>query len=155
MTLNTKQQNIEEVSDLFTHINKSGRRTSWNISKDLSASFKYALNGIGYALKSQRNFRIHTFIGFLVALLAIWLDLPLADLAIISITIGSILVLELINTSIEAVVDLSIGRRFHPLARVAKDCAAASVLIGSMTALIIAILLIIPPALEKLGVYKL
>ena len=62
------------------------------------------------------------------------------------------MILELINTSIEAVVDLSIGRRFHPLARIAKDCAAASVLIGSITALVIAILLIMPSIVEKISV---
>ena len=150
MTLHTQKKNIEEVSDLCDHINNSSRRRSWKISKDLPSSFQYAAQGIGYAFKSQRNFRIHIFIGLAVASLAIWLQLPLIHLAIIANTIGAILILELINTSIEAVVDLSIGRRFHSLARIAKDCAAASVLIGSITALIIAILLIVPSILEKI-----
>ncbi len=149
--LHSQKKNVEEVLELGDHINNSSRRNSWKTSKDLPSSFQYAAKGIGYAFKSQRNFRIHTFIGVLVASLAIWLDLPLLQLAIIANTIGAILILELINTSIEAVVDLSIGRRFHPLARIAKDCAAASVLIGSMIALIIAILLIMPSLLEKFG----
>ena len=151
MRLHSQKKNIEEVVDLDDHISNSSRRSSWKISKDLLSSFQYAAKGIGYAFKSQRNFRIHTFIGLLVTSLAIWLELPLLHLAIIANTIGAILILELINTSIEAVVDLSIGRRFHPLARIAKDCAAGSVLIGSMIALIIAILLIIPSLLEKFG----
>ena len=151
MRLHSQKKNIEEVVDLDDHISNSSRRSSWKISQDLHSSFQYAAKGIGYAFKSQRNFRIHTFIGLLVTSLAIWLELPLLHLAIIANTIGAILILELINTSIEAVVDLSIGRRFHPLARIAKDCAAGSVLIGSMIALIIAILLIIPSLLEKFG----
>ncbi len=151
MTLRNQKKNIEPVPDLLDGITNSSRRISWKISKDLPASFQYAAQGIGYAFKSQRNFRIHTFIGLVVAVLAIWLELPLINLAVIATTIGVILILELINTSIEAVVDLSIGRRFHPLAKIAKDCAAASVLIGSMTALIIAILLIIPSIFDKFG----
>ena len=151
MTLHNQKKNIDEHPDLSEHINNSSRRISWKTSKDLPSSFQYAVKGIGYALKSQRNFRIHTFIGLVVASLAIWLELPLIHLAIIANIIGVVLVLELINTSIEAVVDLSIGSRFHPLARIAKDCAAASVLIGSMTALIIAILLILPSISDKFG----
>ena len=151
MTLYNQKKNIEEVPDLSDHVNNSSRRISWKISKDLPSSFQYAAKGIEYAWKSQRNFRIHTFIGLVVLSFAIWLELPLIHLAIIANTIGVVLILELINTSIEAVVDLSIGRRFHPLARIAKDCAAASVLIGSMTALIIASLLILPSILDKFG----
>ena len=151
MKLYNQKKNIEEVPDLSDHINNSSRRSSWKISKDLLSSFQYAAKGIEYAWKSQRNFRIHTFIGLVVSSFAIWLELPLIHLAIIANIIGAVLILELINTSIEAVVDLSIGRRFHPLARIAKDCAAASVLIGSMTALIISSLLILPSISDKFG----
>ena len=93
MTLYNQKKNIEEVPDLSDHINNSSRRVSWKISKDLPSSFQYAAKGIGYAFRSQRNFRIHTFIGLLVASLAIWLQLPLLYLAIIAITIGVILIL--------------------------------------------------------------
>ena len=56
------------------------------------------------------------------------------------------------NTAIEAVVDLAIGRRFHPLARIAKDCAAAAVLVAAISALMIAAFLILPPLLLQLGI---
>ena len=62
----------------------------------------------------------------------------------------AVLVLELLNTAIEAVVDLAIGRRFHPLARIAKDCAAAAVLVAAISSLVIALLLLIPPLIERL-----
>ena len=66
--------------------------------------------------------------------------------------IGTIvLVLELLNTAIEAAVDLAIGRRFHPLARIAKDCAAAAVLVSAISSMLIALLLLLPPLILRLG----
>jgi len=65
--------------------------------------------------------------------------------------VAAVLVLELLNTAIESVVDLAIGRRFHPLAKVAKDCAAAAVLVASISSLVIALLLVLPPLLVRLG----
>ena len=67
------------------------------------------------------------------------------------LTVASVLVLELLNTSIEAVVDLAIGRRFHPLARIAKDCAAAAVMVAAIGSLLVAVLLLLPPLLNRLG----
>ena len=61
------------------------------------------------------------------------------------------LVLELLNTAIEAVVDLAIGRRYHPLARIAKDCAAAAVLVAAISSLLIALFLLLPPLLLRLN----
>ena len=80
-----------------------------------------------------------------------WLKLPLNEFAVLVLTVSSVLVLELINTSIEAVVDLSIGRRFHPLARIAKDCSAGAVLIASIGSLLIACYLLLPKLLVQLG----
>ncbi|AAP99254.1 MULTISPECIES: diacylglycerol kinase family protein [Prochlorococcus] len=148
---NTENSNTEKIADFSAHINKPFRRGSWKIAKDLPSSFKYASQGLGYAFLSQRNFRIHVFIGFSISALGVWLNLPFTDLAILVLTICAVLVLELLNTSIEAVVDLAIGRRFHPLARIAKDCAAASVLVCSISAFVIALLLLLPSILLKLG----
>ena len=62
----------------------------------------------------------------------------------VQLGLAAVLVLELINTATEAVVDLAIGRRFHPLARIAKDCAAAAVLVAAISSLVIAVLLLLP-----------
>ena len=128
----------------------ANRRGSWRIAGNLAASFRYASQGLKYSFTSQRNFRIHVVIGAIVFGLGLWLELNLNQLAVLVLTITAVLVLELINTSIEAVVDLAIGRRFHPLARIAKDCAAASVLVASISSLIIAVLLLLPPFLTHL-----
>ena len=94
---------------------KATGRGSWKISKNLLSSFKYAAQGLIYSFFSQRNFRIHIIIGAFVFGIALWLNLSVSELAILVLTIASVVILELINTSIEALTDLAIGRRFHPL----------------------------------------
>ena len=131
---------------------RSSRRKSWRIAQDLPSSLRYASQGIFYSFSSQRNFRIHVFIGALTLSLASWLKLSLNHLAILILTITAVLVLELLNTAIEAVVDLAIGRRYHPLARIAKDCSAGAVLVASISSILIALLLLLPPLLKKSGI---
>jgi diacylglycerol kinase (ATP) len=83
--------------------------------------------------------------------MGLWLGLSPDRLAVLVLTVTAVLVLELLNTATEAVVDLAIGRRFHPLARIAKDCAAAAVLVAALASLLIACLLLVPPLLTRLG----
>ena len=133
---------------------RRGRRMrvgAWKVAGDLPASFRYAAQGLAYGFASQRNFRIHVITGALVFLLALWLQLSLDRLAVLVLTVAAVLVLELLNTATEAVVDLAIGRQFHPLARIAKDCAAAAVLVAALASMGIALLLLVPPLLERLG----
>ncbi len=142
----------EQVTRLLSRKRNSFRRASWQISKDLPTSFRYAKQGLVYGFASQRNFRIHLCLGAITFALGLWLGLSAGHLAILSLTVSFVLALELINSSIEAVVDLFIGRRFHPLAGIAKDCAAAAVLVSSISALLIASLLLLQPLLIRLGI---
>ena len=130
---------------------RSLRHGSWRIASDLPASFRYAAQGLGYAFATQRNFRIHVLIGSVVFALAGWLQLDLIRLAVLVLTVTAVLVLELLNTAMEAVVDLAIGRRYHPLARIAKDCAAAAVLTAAISSMLIATFLLLPPLFLRLG----
>ena len=141
----------EEVAAMPLPGERALRRGAWKIAADLPASFRYAAQGLAYAFVSQRNFRIHVITGLVVFGLGFWLQLDWIQLAILVLTVAAVLVLELLNTAIEAVVDLAIGRRFHPLARIAKDCAAASVLVAAMSSLLIATFLLLPPLLLRLG----
>ncbi len=146
---------LDKITALSSHTSRSPgratRRGSWRIAGDLPASFRYAAQGLIYGFTSQRNFRIHVFTGVIVFGLGLLLKLTFSHLAVLVLTVAAVLVLELLNTAIEAVVDLSIGRRYHPLARIAKDCAAAAVLVASLSSLLIASLLILPPFLTFLG----
>ena len=133
-------------------LQRPNKRSSWKIAKDLPTSFLYAAKGIGYAFSTQRNFRIH--VGFALGAfgLGLLLGLNKSDLAIMALTATSVLVVELLNTAIESVVDLAIGKRFHPLAQIAKDCSAGAVLVASISSVLIAVLLLFPPLLKQLGI---
>jgi diacylglycerol kinase (ATP) len=130
---------------------KVRRLGAWQVAGDLPASFRYAAQGLIYGFASQRNFRIHVVMGAVVFALGVWLQLPTAQLAVLVLTVAAVLVLELLNTATEAVVDLAIGRRFHPLARIAKDCAAAAVLVAALSSVLIAGLLLLPPLMARLS----
>tara|TARA_B100000214_G_C23550372_1_gene438163 strand:- start:39 stop:497 length:459 start_codon:yes stop_codon:yes gene_type:complete len=136
-------------SDNLQRVNK---RSSWKIAKDLPTSFLYAAKGLRYAFSTQRNFRIHVGFALLAFALGLMLGLEKSDLAIMALTATSVLVVELLNTAIESVVDLAIGKRFHPLAKIAKDCSAGAVLVASISSLVIAILLLVPPLLKTFGI---
>ena len=141
-----------KVRDISKTLQRSNKRSSWKIAKDLPTSFLYAAKGLGYAFSTQRNFRIH--IGFALGAfgLGFFLGLNRSDLAIMALTATSVLVVELLNTAIESVVDLAIGKRFHPLAQIAKDCSAGAVLVASISSVLIAVLLLFPPLLKQLGI---
>ncbi|WP_264327335.1 diacylglycerol kinase family protein [Romeriopsis navalis] len=122
----------------------SNRDLAWHIAPSVFGSLRYAWMGISYAFQTQRNFRIHTIVGSIAIGLGIWLQLPAVELTVIGITIGLVLAMELLNTAIEAVVDLTVKQNYHELAKIAKDCAAAAVLISAFAALGVAGCLILP-----------
>ncbi len=107
-------------------------------------SFRYAFAGIWHTLKTQRNAKIHTAITVAVLLLGVWLRLPAPDWAVLALTIGVVFAAEIINTAIEAVVDL-VAPEFHPLAKIAKDAAAGSVLVLAVAAVVVGLLILLPP----------
>jgi diacylglycerol kinase (ATP) len=121
------------------------RPLAWQVANNLLASFRYAGSGVKYTFITQRNFKIHTLIALVAIALCIWLRLPLGDTAIIGLTVALVMTLELVNTAIEAVVDLLVKQSYHELAKIAKDCAAGAVLISALASLLVAALLILPP----------
>ena len=141
-----------EALNLSDNLQRQNKRSSWKIAKDLPTSFFYAAKGLRYAFSTQRNFRIHVGFALVAFALGSFLGLNKSDLAIMSLTVTSVLVIELLNTAIESVVDLAIGTRFHPLAQIAKDCSAGAVLVASISSLLIAVLLLFPPLIKTLGI---
>lgn len=121
------------------------RELSWQIASNLFVSFKYAWAGITYAFQTQRNFRIHVAVGALAIGLSVFLRLATVEVSIIAITSGLVLTLELVNTAIESIVDLTVKQSYHELAKVAKDCAAGAVLVSALVALLVGCTLILPP----------
>jgi diacylglycerol kinase (ATP) len=111
---------------------KRSRDLAWQIAPTLMLSFKYAWAGLSYAFITQRNFRIHTVIGTLAISLGVFLHLSAVEIAVICLTSGLVMALELLNTAIESVVDLTVKQSYHELAKIAKDCAAGAVLISAI-----------------------
>lgn len=106
-------------------------------------SISCALAGINHALKTQLNIKIHLLASVLVTITCLYLKMPPLELAIIILTITMVLVAEMLNTALEAAVDL-FSSRYHPLARVAKDVAAGAVLFTALNSLLVAYLLLWP-----------
>jgi diacylglycerol kinase (ATP) len=112
-------------------------------------SFGHAFQGWWYVIRTQRNAWIHALITMLVLLLGLWLHLPLRDWALLFLTIALVWTAEFINTALEAVVDLASPQQ-HPLAKVGKDVGAASVMLASLAAMLVGLLILGPPLLEKM-----
>lgn len=129
---------------------KKDSKTAWQVAPNLLTSFRYAWAGIIYAVRTQRNFRIHLAIGLVALILGILLHIQAIEAAVVAITISIVLVMELMNTALESVVDLTVGQTYHELAKIAKDCAAGAVLISAIAALLVAAFIYLPPFLVML-----
>ncbi len=121
------------------------REFSWKVASNLFVSFKYAWAGISYSFQTQRNFRIHISVCAMAIGLSVFLHLQAVEIAVIGITSGLVLALELLNTAIESVVDLTVKQTYHDLAKIAKDCAAGAVLVSALVAVLVAGILLLPP----------
>jgi diacylglycerol kinase len=121
----------------------------WETFVSRARSFRHAFRGWWYVIRTQQNAWIHAVITMLVLLVAFWLQLPLRDWAVLFLTIALVWTAEFINTALEAVVDLASPQK-HPLAKVGKDVGAAAVLIASLAAILVGLLILGPPLLEKL-----
>ncbi|BAY63497.1 diacylglycerol kinase [Calothrix brevissima NIES-22] len=121
------------------------RQFSWQVATNLFISFKYAWAGISYGFKTQRNFRIHVSVCAVAIALSVILHLSSVEIAIIAITSGLVLTLELLNTALESLVDLTVKQTYHELAKIAKDCAAGAVLVSALVSLLVGSILILPP----------
>lgn len=141
------QELSTSMPDLPEKVASSKRELSWRVASNLFVSFKYAWAGLTYAFQTQRNFRIDIGFGSLAIGLGVFLHLRSVEIAVIGLTSGLVLALELLNTAIESVVDLTVKQTYHELAKIAKDCAAGAVLVSALVAVLVAGVLLLPPLL--------
>ena len=118
--------------------------------RGLIGSFRFAIAGIAHLFRTQRNARIHLTVGIIACGLAAWLQISRVEWGVLVLTIASVLILEGINTALEAVVDL-VSPQVHPLARIAKDVAAGTVLIAAIASVGVGLAILGPPLLAKLA----
>ena len=102
-------------------------------------SFNHAFQGLVYAVRYERNMRIHLAVGLLVLVASVFLNVSRLELVAVVLAIVFVLIAEMINTAVEAVVDI-ITDEFDPRAKVAKDLAAGGVLLAAINALVVAYL---------------
>ncbi len=115
----------------------------------ITNSFYYAFAGLWFLLQTQRNARIHVILGAVACILGYWLGLSSVEWAIIVCAIAGVIILEGLNTSIEAAVDLA-SPEIHPLAKHAKDLAAGMVLVAAVASALIGLIILGPPLWHKL-----
>jgi len=108
-----------------------------------AGSFRYALAGLRALLITQPNVRIHLGLATLAVVLAALLGLSAAEWALLALTIGVVLAMEAMNSAVEAMVDL-LQPDHHALAGLAKDVAAAGVLLAAIASLAVGACLFLP-----------
>ncbi len=113
-------------------------------------SFNYAIEGLVWALRTQRNMRVHLTIAAFVAVGSLLLGVSRSQLIAVVFAISLVFVTELLNTAIEAAVDVA-TEHYDPLAKIAKDVAAGAVLVAAINALIVAYLVLFEPVEGLLG----
>lgn len=112
-------------------------------SRPLFQSFNFAIDGLVYVLRTQRNMRIHFLAAVAVLMLSLILGVETIQFILLVFAASIVIASELVNTAIEAVIDVT-TTSFDPMAKIAKDVAASAVLVSSMTALIIGYLIFYP-----------
>lgn len=113
-------------------------------------SFGYAFSGIAQAFREGRNFKVQLGFAVLAIVLGIAFRIDPAEWTAIAICIGVVLGGECMNTALEAIVDLA-SPDYHELAKRAKDCAAAAVLICSIASVAVAAFVFLPRIIQFLS----
>ncbi|MBC7810267.1 MAG: diacylglycerol kinase family protein [Burkholderiales bacterium] len=120
-------------------------------SSNRFTSLGYALAGWLYMLRRQKNTRLQALASVVVFVVALWLQIDAIGWALLVVTITIVWMAEFMNAAVEAVVNLA-TLELHPMAKVAKDVASAAVLLGVAASVIIGLLVLGPPLLQKLGI---
>ena len=119
-------------------------------SRNFLQSLGYAWNGLLFALRTERNMKIHAAAAILVLLGAWWLRIETWQMLIVLVAIVFVVFAELMNTVVEHMVDL-LTAELHPHAKVAKDVAAAAVLVASGFAVVAGVLVFARPLWEQVA----
>ena len=109
------------------------------------------MSGLGYALANERNLKVHAGVTVLVLIIVGLLGVNAVEASLLLLVTGLVWCMELVNSAIEATVDLVVGEQLHPLAKVAKDIAAAAVVIAALVAVSVGLLVLGPKAWQVLA----
>lgn len=117
----------------------------------LKKSFGHALDGVVLALEENQNLRIHFLIAVIIMIASLLFDVSRFEMGILGIMILLVISTEMLNTSVEKMVDL-ITKEHRQEAKFAKDVAAGMVLINAMGSIIVGSVIFIPHILALFGI---
>jgi diacylglycerol kinase len=106
-------------------------------------SFRFAFDGLAYAFRNEKNFRVHCMIALLVVVAMLVLPLDIVERALLLMMIMAVLVLELVNTALERAMDV-VQPDIHPTVKIVKDVMASAVLLGAVFSVLIGVLIFLP-----------
>ena len=106
----------------------------------LYRSFKFAVAGMRYCVRNERNFRIHTVAAITVCLISPFYRLDRVDVLLLALVVSLVIICEMFNTALEAVIDL-VTRDYNDLAKIAKDVSAGAVLVAAICAAVYGVVL--------------
>ena len=129
-------------------ISRDERKKQKGIKKFFN-SFTYPIKGLKYAYRNEQNLVFDVGVALLVVIAGFLFKVSVTEWALLALTIGMVLSLELVNTAIEAVVDL-VTEEYHPLAKVAKDTSAAAVFVCAVAAVVVGLIIFVPKIINVL-----
>ena len=145
------QRTPSQPTDPFSPVNESpawtllqSQRRPMAPRPSLARSVGYAIEGIRFAFRTQRNFRIHCVVGLAAIALAVELQLPVHETVLVVALVMLVLCAELMNTAIESTLDLHTSTDFDPVVKSIKDVAAASVLVICLGAAVLGASIFLP-----------
>ena len=115
--------------------------------KKLKNSFKYAMQGIKSAFKTEQNLKIHFIFTALAIILGVLLKINFTEWAICFLLFGFVITAELLNTAIEVTVDLAMPDK-NEEAELAKDIAAGAVLVSAIISILVGMAIFLPKIIE-------
>ena len=123
-------------------ISRDERKKQKGLAKFIN-SFKYPIKGLRYAYRNEQNLAVDVGVALIVIIAGFLFRINVTEWAILILTVGLVISCELVNTAIEAVVDL-VTEEYHPLAKVAKDTAAAAVFVFAIISVVIGLIIFLP-----------
>ena len=142
----------KEKKSIFSFFHKKDRY-NWDVKKErerdrrLVDSFNFAIEGMISALRNEKHMKVHILAAIIIVILAILINASKVEILIISLSVSFVIITELINTAVEALVDLISPER-HPLAKLAKDVAAGAVLVAAINSICVGYLLLYDKLLD-------
>lgn len=106
-------------------------------------SFRHAVSGVVYAFRQERNFQIEVVVAFVVLWMVWYWPLSMSERAILFLMVGLVLVLELLNTAFERLLDM-LKPHVHPYVKVIKDLVAGAVLLAALFAVLVGAMVFLP-----------